>query len=120
MTLEERLALNQAIFRVANERMLAWPEQGSWPADEPLSVFCECSHEGCRKKLAVPRPQYEAVRTNARRFLVAPGHNLARIERVVTDGGDWIVVEKKDELAELVTRTDPREPVQHSGHDATP
>ncbi len=120
MTLEERLALNQAIFRVANERMMAWPERGSRPPDEPLSVFCECSHEGCRRKLTVERAEYEAVRCKPRRFLVAPGHDVPRIDRVVDKTGDCAVVEKKEDVAELVARCDPRRFQYRSDEGNTP
>ncbi len=108
MTLEERLALNQAVFRVANERMLAWPEERSRPPDEPLSIFCECSHEDCRRKLRVDRPTYEAVRTNSRHFLVAVGHDQPKVEHVVDQNELYAVVEKIEQVAPVLLGTDPR------------
>jgi hypothetical protein len=104
----QRLALNQSIFRVANERMQALAEQRHLPPDEPLSVLCECSHEACRKRLTIDRASYEDVRSDSRRFLVAVGHDMPRVERVLRECSDYAVVETIDEVAGVVTATDPR------------
>ncbi len=108
MIFEERLALNQAIFRAANERIRAWADQPGDQDRESLSVFCECSHEACRKKIAVERDEYEAVRSNSLHFLVSPGHNVSKLERMVRECDRYAVVEKLGEVAALVTATDPR------------
>ena len=40
---ERRLALNEAAFRVANERIRNWPERRSHEA--PARYYCECARK---------------------------------------------------------------------------
>jgi hypothetical protein len=85
----ERLARNQTIFRELNERIqeLADPDQA-------IRFVCECSHVGCEATVQLNTPEYESVRSEPTHFVVASGHNLPEIERVVglTDG--YAIVEK--------------------------
>ena len=103
-----RMALNQAMFRIANERVSAWPERRVTERTVASSFYCECSRTSCRDRLNVRLADYEAVRGNSRRFVIARGHEYTEIERVVEDHGVYVVVEKLDEAAEVVEATDPR------------
>jgi hypothetical protein len=53
--------------------------------------------------------EYEAVRSSAKRFLVARGHELPEVERVVEDNERFCIVEKTMET-EFMAETDPRSP----------
>jgi len=109
-TREERLALNQAMFRIANERISEWPErQGGDPAD-PAAYYCECSRTKCRERLSLTHDEYEAVRADSRRFAIVPGHEYPDIERVVAERRSHAVVEKAEALAAVVQASDPRRP----------
>ncbi len=103
---EERLANNEALFRLANERMAGWEERHVLDAVE--SYLCECSDRDCREKVTLRKPEYEAVRSSSVRFLVAAGHEIPEIETVVEEHGEWSVVEKPAELIELLEDSDPR------------
>lgn len=105
---EERLALNEAAFRVANERMSAWPERHE--GERPESYFCECAHEQCTQRIELRRDQYESVRRSPRRFAVVPGHEVPDVETVVERLDGYLIVEKPPDLDTLIERTDPRSP----------
>jgi hypothetical protein len=105
---EKRLALNQAMFRIANERVSAWPEHRPPEPSDPASYYCECSRTDCRDRLDLTLEEYDAVRGDSRHFLIAPGHEYTEVESVVEDHGRYVVVEKIDEVAPLVEATDPR------------
>jgi hypothetical protein len=105
-TREKRLADNEAMFRFANERMAAWDEVRVSEAVE--NYFCECADPDCQDKVALNKADYEAVRSDSRRFVVRPGHEIPDIETVVEKHDGWVVIEKDPEVTEVVQRTDPR------------
>lgn len=102
----DRIALNEAAFRVANERMRAWEERHANGADE--SYFCECARMDCAEKVVLGADEYEHIRTDSRHFLVRPGHETPEVETVIERCGEYFVIEKAPEVEELVRRTDPR------------
>jgi hypothetical protein len=103
----QRVAMNEATFRRVNEGMEAG--QG---AEGLLTFLCECGRLGCNKLISLTRPEYEAVRANARRFALVDGHEIPEVEDVVERAERYIVVEKRGEaVAEVVEHTDPRRPL---------
>ncbi len=105
---EERLANNEAMFRVANERMAGWEDQHA--ASEIELYFCECADPDCREKLALTKAQYERVRSHPRHFVVHDGHEIPDIETVVHRAEAWTIVEKPPEVADTIEPLDPRSP----------
>jgi hypothetical protein len=103
---ERRLALNEAAFRVANERMRDWPERRQ--PDESALYHCECSELACRERIRLTIPEYEHVRSNARHFALVPGHEVPEVETVIERGDGYVVVEKAAGVTPLVEATDPR------------
>ena len=103
---EERLALNEALFRAANERMAGWDERHT-RSDDAL-YFCECADPDCRVKIALVKPDYERVRAHPRLFFVAPGHEMLEVEKVVERHEDWLIVEKPPEVDDVIDPLDPR------------
>ncbi len=102
---QERLAANEDTFREVNEGIA----RGQWPGDDkPASFRCECARLGCNLLIAVPLPDYERVRGHARRFIVAPGHELPEVEAVVERQSAYVVVEKGGAAGEAAERLDPR------------
>jgi hypothetical protein len=103
---EERLVQNEALFRVANERMAAWEEQHS---EEPAEhYFCECADPDCREKVLLHRHEYETVRANSLRFFVVAGHEIPDVESVIEERDGWVVIEKHPEVTPTAIATDPR------------
>jgi hypothetical protein len=105
-TREERLALNEAVFRAGNERMAQWEERDDPSALE--SYLCECSNTACKQRIKLTRPEYEAVRADPRQFAVVPGHATLDTEDVVKHSERFDVVYKHPEVTDIVEATDPR------------
>ena len=103
---EERLANNEAVFRVANERMAAWDERHEEEAHE--LYFCECADVDCREKIRLTAAEYERVRASSRQFVVLPGHEQPDVETVVDQFQGWLIVRKPESVADAVDRSDPR------------
>jgi hypothetical protein len=106
----ERIALTEAAFRIANERMAAWTEV---PADAPALYFCECAVLDCREKLSLTRAQYEGVRSEPSHFAVIPGPEVLDVEDIVDRAEGFVVVEKPDAVMGIVAGTDPRSGDRH-------
>jgi hypothetical protein len=100
------LGFNEALFRSINERI----EAGTWPAEqsETAAFRCECAALGCNLLLEMTLAEYEAVRLNPRRFIVAPGHELPEVEVVVRRAENYFVVEKVGDAGEVADDTHPR------------
>jgi hypothetical protein len=108
---ERRLAQNEALYREVNERIREQARSQLEPDERhPYEFLCECSNIDCNLLLEFTLAEYEAVRANPRRFVVAPGHHLPEIERVAVRGDAYWVVEKGDEAGEYVEQLDPRSP----------
>lgn len=105
--LEKRIAANEDTFREINDGIA----RGQWPGDESLSVSfrCECARLGCNLLLELKLPEYQAVRSHSRRFLVTPGHELPEVETVVATRENYMVVEKRDEAGREAARLDSSE-----------
>jgi len=83
-------ARTEALFRSVNDHIAAAAEG---LVDEAEFV-CECADAACADRIAAPLDDYEDVRGHPKLFLVKPGHSDEEVERVVSDEGDYEVVEK--------------------------
>jgi hypothetical protein len=104
---QERLALNEALFREVNERVRAIAAVHG-DDDHVYEFYCECSNSDCTFQLRATLAEYEAVRAHGDRFIIAPSHSLPEIETVVERSDERWVVEKHGEPAELVEELNPR------------
>jgi hypothetical protein len=102
---EERIARNEALFRVVNERVRELrPEDG----DEKTGFLCECGDDACTDTLYVPVREYERVRSDPTLFIVKPGHEILSVEEPVERNEGYFVVRKKAEEAAIAMDADPR------------
>jgi hypothetical protein len=103
---QRRAAANEATIRDVNEGI----ERGQWPGEEdtPVGFRCECARLGCNQLVELTVREYEEIRANPRRFVVVPGHEFADVETVVESRSGYIIVEKRDQAAEVAERHDPR------------
>jgi hypothetical protein len=102
-----RLGKNEVILRDLNERLQA--HDGS--PDQRFSEWvCECADMSCMKPVELSIEEYEMVRAEPTRFVVAPGddHVTPGIERVVQREERYWVVEKVGVAAEVSKNLDPR------------
>ena len=102
---KKRVAMNEATFRRINEGVRGEAEA------ERLTFVCECGRLGCNQLIQLGRAEYEAVRSNPRRFAIVPGHELLEVEDVLERHEGYFVIEKHPETADVVERTDPRRPL---------
>jgi hypothetical protein len=62
----------------------------------------------CAAILRVDVQDYERVRSDPRRFLVKPGHEIPDLEDIVEQADGFVVVRKHAEVTDVVRETDPR------------
>jgi O-succinylbenzoate synthase len=103
---KERIAVNEGLFRNANERTAEWDEVRD--SDEPVLYVCECANPDCRRRIRLTREEYERVRQDSKHFAATQGHQIADAETVIEDHGDWVVIEKHDDVVETVRAMDQR------------
>jgi hypothetical protein len=89
---EERLAKNEATFRVLNENILSIAS--GLGGDAPFEFICECATPGCFERLSLTLKEYERVRENGAHFLLAAGHEDLEVEQVIAVWDRYVVVEK--------------------------
>lgn len=110
----QRQAENENRFRSINERIEDIGEQLFDDPAEGAKVWdfvCECHREDCVERLALTVAEYEAVRADGRRFVVAPSpdHVDMNVENVVDMSTRYWVVEKTGESGEIAQASDPRD-----------
>jgi hypothetical protein len=98
----QRLARNEAAFRALNERVQDVTEElafdGVIDMPDVAECVCECADPDCTARLRVSRADYQRARAGEATFIVALGHELPEIERVVYDGDGFSIVEKDPSL----------------------
>jgi hypothetical protein len=110
---ESRLAKNEAVFREVNERVIEIKEAlGPDPRPSELvdGLICECSDQGCVERVGpLTISDYEAIRRDPRRFIIAANHQALDVESVIEMNPTYWVVEKREGVpAEVAREHDPR------------
>lgn len=107
VTSELRRGMNESLFRSLNERLEARAmDRGP---EETFEMVCECAREECTVRIPVLIGEYEAVRSDATKFIVVTGHADESVERVVDSGDGYEVVEKLGEAALVAEVENPRD-----------
>jgi hypothetical protein len=102
----ERKARTESAFREVNEHIAENAQRFDSGSTE---FICECDNSSCSERIEITLDDYERVRSDGTRFLLAPGHGDGSIEKVVEHRGHFVVVEKVQVAARaLVRRLDPR------------
>ena len=104
-----RAAQNQALFREVNERLERLKDGVASDGAVPGFV-CECADTACTESVGVTPAEYESVRADGSRFIVAPGeaHYLPGVERLVETHERFWVVEKFEDGGRVAARLNPR------------
>jgi hypothetical protein len=105
---EESLAKNEELFRKVNERIETVSESVA-PDDLLMEYLCECDKPDCYERVKARREEYESVRAESTHFIVVPGHEDPKVERVVLSTERFFVVEKQGAAAQDAEESDPRE-----------
>ena len=105
---EERIGLNEALFREVNERVKGINDTFGERFEEAEFV-CECGDDSCTDRIRLRVSEYEQVRSHPTHFVVKEGHELLAVEDVVAHCDGYVVVAKKvGEPAQVARETDPR------------
>ena len=105
---EERIGLNEAVFREVNERIENLAETFDL-SSEMLDLVCECGNADCVQRITMTHPEYEELRSDSHQFAVYPGHEIPDVERVVDRRKGYDVVKKTEGPPERIAeQTDPR------------
>jgi hypothetical protein len=103
---QERMARTEAAFREVNEAIAGTAAR--FDAEE-ADFICECADPQCAHRVTAELEDYEEVRSEGTRFLLAPGHHEPEVERIVERTEDFDVVEKVLPLMRrIVRRLNPR------------
>jgi hypothetical protein len=100
-TPEERKARTESAFREVNERIVENARRFDAGSTE---FICECADPRCTERVQATLAEYEEVRADGARFLLAPGHGDGSVEEVVERRGQFMVVEKVHAAARAVAR----------------
>jgi hypothetical protein len=105
---EERAANNQTLFREINERVKSLNDTAG--LNSPTDWVCECANTTCVERIEMSAYEYEAVREDGTRFLVAAtdDHVWLDVERVTKCTGRYWVVEKTGRAGRLAESANPR------------
>jgi hypothetical protein len=105
---DESLAKNEELFRKVNER-IETISQAVADDDELMEYLCECDQPECYGRVRATRTEYESVRAESTHFIVLPGHDDPRVERVTVANERFLIVEKQGVAARDAEQSDPRE-----------
>jgi hypothetical protein len=105
---EERIGLNEAVFREVNERIEELAQRFEL-GSAPLDLICECGDAGCSERITMSPAEYEELRSDAQQFAVHPGHEIPDVESVVARKKGYDIVAKNRGVPEQIAEeTDPR------------
>jgi hypothetical protein len=104
---DEALAKNEELFRKVNERIETVSHAVAHD-DELMEYLCECDRSDCYDRVKATREEYESVRAESTHFIVLPGHQDPKVERVALSNERFLIVVKQGAAAEDAKETDPR------------
>jgi hypothetical protein len=88
---EPRVRKNQYVFREVNQRIAEITRRH----DERSSGFlCECGRPGCGSIVDLGLVEYEATREREDLFIVAPGHCVEGVDRLIEARDGYEVIEQ--------------------------
>ena len=104
--LDVRIAQNEDRARSLNERLES--DDRRRDADGVAEFVCECGNANCSETIEMPIAEYEGIRRNPKRFVVATGHKADAVEVVVEKKPSYTVVEKVGQPGEIAEDLDER------------
>lgn len=100
------VGVNEALFRAVNEQIESLNQQLQ---ASDMHVVCECGNPQCVARLPITYDEYERVRKDPRRFVVAPGHIAPDLEALLEEHDAYHIIEKvHPEPERIAEQTDPR------------
>jgi hypothetical protein len=103
-----RVGINEALFRQVNEEIRGLDKAQGTGVDSTITVICECGDADCTERLELRTSEYERIRGDSLRYVIASGHELGDVEVVLERHDGWEVVRKAGAAGEVSEETDPR------------
>ena len=103
--------IQRAVFRDVNERIASlFSSRFAGPESGPkLQLVCECADVQCTAPVEVTLDEYERIRAEPRRYVIAPNHEDPERETVIARGAGFAVVETlAGNTSKTAENTDPR------------
>ena len=97
----ERIAKNETVLRATNREMERADQAEGATLGQLIDVLCECGRQGCGGVIAMTFADYDAVHSQADRFVVLRGHENTDIEKVVEERAGYLVVDKFGEAEDI-------------------
>lgn len=113
-TENRKLIDNESKFREFNERvqkgfddLQKTADKEGWGMDvahptTPFYFYCECSDENCSERIVMDLERYGQIHENRDHFIVLPGHETPKVERVIERHEEYNIVEKNETPSENV------------------
>lgn len=103
----QRAARNEEVFRDVNEQI----EQGGelHGVASPMRFHCECDRETCFEQVELRPDEYRQVVEHRYCFVIIPGHDDPRVERLVEEYETYCVVEKIGEARRALDEKHPQQ-----------
>ncbi|HEX2104609.1 MAG TPA: hypothetical protein VHF51_13220 [Solirubrobacteraceae bacterium] len=103
---KERVGRNEATFRRINESVET--DYAETDYSGLIGFLCECGDPHCEQTIELTQMEYESLRANPRRFAVIGDHAIETTEDIVERHQRYAVVEKHEDVADLVERSNAR------------
>jgi hypothetical protein len=104
---QQRVAKNEVLFRRVNERIEEVNE--ALAGDSASDFLCECGDDDCTAPVSLTLAEYEEVRRDPTHFLIAHGHEVVDVEKVILETDRYAVVKKfAGEAERIAVENDPR------------
>ena len=101
-------AINETRARQTNE----WIEEANdkFGAEHPMDAYrCECSDGECADVVSLTRIEYEAVRADGLRFIIAVDHENPELDHLISTNERYSIVAKlPGEAAHIALHSNPR------------
>ena len=65
------------------------------PSAASISILCECGRSDCSTQLDVSQDVYRRIRRRLNQFVVAAGHEVVEVDRVVQRLGGLTIIESR-------------------------
>ena len=102
---ELRIAKTESQFRDVNERIA---ESADDVGLQQAALVCECADPDCGHQIEASLEDYEQVRSDGARFVVAPEHHVPEHEEVVESRPGYRIVQKLRAVGAAACRLNPR------------
>jgi redox-regulated HSP33 family molecular chaperone len=88
---------NEKLLRRSNERAQKRVKRDFTVAERAqttIHFYCECSNLPCAIRIRLTEAEYEAIHQERDKFIVAKGHEIPSIEKIIAEHDDFYVIEK--------------------------